>query len=420
LTFPQSQGRPGQKRKVVAVFCMPEAGHYERLAPLISGLVRAGLSVQVFTHLRFRRQTEQAGGIFFDLFSKYPLEEADSESVPTPSRYVTFAAKYAEPIRRDVEKVHPALILHDTFSVIGRVVAGCLDLPRVNVCAGHNVAPAAYLAALPRDPRVKTSTKCLEAVKILRGSYGLNDASPFSYVSSISPQLNVYCEPPEFLDEEKRRPFEPLVFYGSLPSPGEGKKGEPRPNRSSFGKSVSDRLKIYVSFGTIVWRYYADTAIRALTILASAFAGLDKVAAVISLGRAGVQSGSRAALIRSHVSVRSYVDQWTILREADVFFTHHGLNSTHEAIFHRVPMVSYPFFWDQPELAELCRKLGLAIPLVERPQGIFGEEDVRAVLRRLADGREAMMVSLSRAREWEQAVIDGRPAVHQRIASLMS
>ena len=48
-----------------------------------------------------------------------------------------------------------------------------------------------------------------------------------------------------------------------------------------------------------------------------------------------------------------------------VFVTHHGLNSTHEAIYHRTPMLSYPFFGDQPYLANRCRDLGLSVPLVD-------------------------------------------------------
>ena len=56
------------------------------------------------------------------------------------------------------------------------------------------------------------------------------------------------------------------------------------------------------------------------------------------------------------------MDQWAVLGETDLFVTHHGLNSTHEAIFNRVPMLSYPFFWDQPGLAAKCQAFGIARP----------------------------------------------------------
>ena len=83
------------------------------------------------------------------------------------------------------------MVIHDTFAVIGRLVATLLGIPRVNVCAGHNMNPARFVALLQEDPRVKLSAKCLRAVEELRESYGMMDASPFSYVSSISPHLNI-------------------------------------------------------------------------------------------------------------------------------------------------------------------------------------------------------------------------------------
>ena len=245
------------------------------------------------------------------------------------------------------------------------------------------------------------------------------DASPFSYVSSTSPHLNIYCEPPEFLDEEKRPPFEPIAFYGSLPSL-DSEKGGDRGGRTSFGPGDGRRFKLYVSFGTVIWRYYAPDALRALMALAAAIGERDDARAIISLGHAEIGRETVAALTRPNVSVKSYVDQWRVLREADAFVTHHGMNSTHEAIFHRVPMISYPFFWDQPELADLCRKLGLAVPLADLPRGKVDEDRISAALKRLVDGRESMLAALSRAREWEQAVMDGRPAVHRRIMELIA
>ena len=280
------------------------------------------------------------------------------------------------------------------------------------------MVPERFLAVLRDDPRVKTSSRCLHAVDLLRDSYGMPDASPFSYVSSLSPYLNICCEPPEFLDEYERQALEPVAFYGSVPGLGtERPKGSGV--RSCFGAGSERCLKVYVSFGTVVWRYYAEDALRALKTLSAVFAGMDGVRAVISLGGTEIGRQARAGLTQRNVSVEEFVDQWRILEEADVFFTHHGMNSTHEAIFHRVPMVSYPFFWDQPGLAHKCQAFGLAIPLIDLPHGSFGRHDVRRALSKLDAEREPMQAALSRAREWELAVIDNRPAVCERILDLM-
>ncbi|MFI5402362.1 MAG: glycosyltransferase [Planctomycetota bacterium] len=389
----------------VAFFCMPEPGHFQRMLPLVAGIAARGIKAHVFTHRDFRERAERAGGLFIDLFAKYP--PTDVASLPVPCRHVTFAGHYADDLRRDLEGLGVSLVVHDTFAVVGAVVARLLGIPRVNVCAGHNVQPARFLDALATDPRVKVAPECHRAVETLRTRHGIADASPFSYVTALSPHLNVCCEPPQFLDEEDRHAFEPLAFFGSLQG-GPEAPAAPDP----FGDA---RLKVYVSFGTVVWRYYAAEAMRALKAVADAFAARPDARVLISLGGADVDG---APLARPNVAVARYVDQRSVLRSADAYVTHHGLNSTHEAIFREVPMISCPFFWDQPGLAAKCERFGVAVPLAAAPRAPVTQEDVGTAIGRLLDTGEPMRRSLSEAREWEIAVMANRSSVLQRIAEL--
>src|SRR5207253_10574246 len=89
--------------------------------------------------------------------------------------------------------------------------------------------------------------------------------------------------------------------------------------------------------------------------------------ALLSLGGLALPDERVAALRRTGVEVVPYADTWDALGEADVFVTSQGMNSTHEAAFSRVPMLSYPFFADQPDLAERCASFGIGVPLVEEP-----------------------------------------------------
>jgi UDP:flavonoid glycosyltransferase YjiC (YdhE family) len=398
---------------------MPENGHFQRLRLLVAGLSGHGLNVHVMTHRNFSEKVEADGGHFIDLFRRYPLDRLGDDSVPVPSRYVTYAAAYAEPIAAEVAALGARLVVHDSFAVIGRLVARLAGLPCVGVCAGHNVHPQRFLPLLRDDPRVRTSPVCLSAVRTLREVHGLEDASEFSYLSPPSHDLNIYCEPPEFLDEADRPPWEPVAFFGSvhqLPS------ADREPDRAHACFAGGD-LKAYVSFGTVIWRYYAETALRALRTLADAFAERDGVQAIISLGGAEPGAAGRVAagagLARRNVRVENYADQQAILAEADLFVTHHGMNSTHEAIVHGVPMVSYPFFWDQPALARKCQELDLAIPLADTVQGRFTTGDVGGVLDAQRSRSQTMKSALARARCWEEAVIAKRPDVIRRIIRLI-
>jgi UDP:flavonoid glycosyltransferase YjiC (YdhE family) len=118
--------------------------------------------------------------------------------------------------------------------------------------------------------------------------------------------------------------------------------------------------------------------------------------------------------------VAGYVDQWQVLREADVFVTHQGLNSTHEAIFNRVPMLSYPFFWDQPALAGTCGRMGLAVPLTNLPRGPLQEEEVHAALSKLSRRGTALDADLAAARDQEIEVIADRDDVLRRVKDLIA
>ncbi len=401
-----------------AFFATPDAGHFARLCPLISGMALQGVTTYVFTSAPFKAEVEAAGGTFVDLFGKYPLERADSESVPFAFRWVSFAGHYADEILRDLEDLGPSLVVYDTFSVIGHVVGSRLGVPYVNVCSGHNMHPAWSVAHLPTQyPRVSASPGCLRAVETLRERYGLHDASPFSFLSGLSPFLNVYCEPSTYLTETERTAFEPVAFYGSLPSLEEIEVRENGSGPSCFGDSAE--LNVYVSFGTIVWRHWPDVALRALLSISEALGQMENVNALVSVGSADAEAASFRALRKPNVSVVSFADQWRVLQEADVFITHHGLNSTHEAIFHQVPMISYPFFADQPGLAKICRSFGLALPLNDSPLSPVTLQDVHTVFAELARSRKSMHASLATARGWELATIANRDAVHRQIARLL-
>jgi UDP:flavonoid glycosyltransferase YjiC (YdhE family) len=405
-------------KPAVVFFAMRQEGHFDSLRPLISGLTGRGVVPHVFTDREFEGPVEQAGGRFVDLFAKYPVERADDESLPAPCRYVTFAGYYAEEILRDLEAIRPSLVIYDAHAVIGRVVGAALGIPYVSVCPAHNVHPDRLLPLLSTLPRIHVSSSCERSVEKLRAHYDLKDASPFSFVSWLSPFLNIYGEPPSYLTEAERRALEPVAFHGCLPTIEEieakGRAEDPR-----YFDADTTRLKVYVSFGTVVWRYFPSQALEAVRVISDSFARMDDISSVISLGGAEVPAERVHAFAKPNVSVVRYADQWKILQEAEAFVTHNGLKSTHEAIVSGVPMISYPFFWDQAALAEKCRTFGLAIPLADSPPAPPEDGDVRAAVTELQRTRESLSASMDEARGWELETIARRDTVLRRIIDLI-
>jgi len=65
--------------------------------------------------------------------------------------------------------------------------------------------------------------------------------------------------------------------------------------------------------------------------------------------------------IPSNFVVRNYVSQLEILKQADVFITHGGMNSTNEGLYYDVPLILAPQFADRPFVAKRVAELGAGI-----------------------------------------------------------
>lgn len=379
------------------------------------GLVAAGCEVRAFVPAAGAAPLSAVGAVIHDLDALCPWHGIDPDSRPNGVRHVAYAARHAAVLCEHVAMLAPRLVVYDTFALIARVVAHVLGLRSVNLCAGHNLH-AGTLPAILRHSTIHISDACRAAVTALSVHHGF-DADPFAYATGVSPWLNLYCEPPEFLPDRSHAALAPLACFGSLPAP-EQLAVRPRASRQTYFGGRPARYRVYASFGTVIWRRYSAEAFAALVAIAAATAARGDVELLISLGGATLTPAQRGVLSGYRIRVDDYLDQWAVLEEADLFITHHGLNSTHEAIWHGVPMLSYPFFWDQPGLAARAQAFGLATPLAGMPRAPLTEAMVATGLEHALAAAPATRLQLATARQWECAVMAMRPAVIERVAAL--
>ena len=395
----------------IACFAMPDRTHFTSVLAVAGELVRAGGTVCVWSDQRFRVEIEAEGAQFADLFATAPLAEIDNHSIPRSARYVTFAGMRGAEVAAEVAAWQPDLVVSEAFAMISQVVAKRLALPWVKVMAGHAVVGATYRARLERDPKVAIGPRCHEAVARLRSEFGFPGATPFSYTSDPSPWLNLCKEPEEWMTPEDIAQLGPLAFFGSLRS-------------DAFdilpARAPADGLRVYASFGTIIWRYWTQQATAALQAIAAAVGQRPGASLVVGLGGATIDPAARRQLEAIGVRVEDYADQWAELGHADVFVTHNGVGSTHEAVARLAPMLSLPFFWDQPDEARRAQELGIALPLIDgvAETGALTSKRVSAALDRLLARRSEMQECLLVAREWERRTIAGRQAVARQVLAV--
>lgn len=393
---------------VVVAYEMGAPGHLNRMLPVVDGLVRAGCTVHVYTARSLASLPQRLGAIPHAIDALEAPNQLDRATTPSTLRWVTFAGRHAHTLADEAAALGADLIVHDGLAPVGAAVAARLDIPRVAVVAGHAQPPHRFLETARRDFTVHCSEEALRAASVLHDDYGLPGTHPLELLYTLSPWLNLYGEPSEFLDPADWPALEPLAFFGAvIPTrPTSEVAGWPR---------QPGRVRVVASVGSVCWRAFPTEARATLTAVAEAVAGMDNVDALLSAGGDDVTHYPRPG---SNVTVVPYIDQWSALAHASLFITHHGLNSTHEAIWHQVPMLSAPFFHDQPGLARRCQAMGLAIPLAEPRLTVPTVAQVRDALQQAMAEGPRMLERLAEAKAWEQRVIDQRPAVIARILDL--
>jgi MGT family glycosyltransferase len=106
---------------------------------------------------------------------------------------------------------------------------------------------------------------------------------------------------------------------------------------------------IYISLGSIISnKGFCKESIRAF--------GDTEFSVILNTGRI---SPDKLGHIPSNIYAYSFVPQIEVLKHADVFLTHCGMNSVNEAIVAKVPMIAMPFVNDQLANAQRIVELGI-------------------------------------------------------------
>ncbi len=258
---------------------------------------------------------------------------------------------------RVAKEFQPDLIIYDFAAFEGYFVGRFLNIPYWASIPGM-MGPFIHQDYLRKSLKSKVNKTALAQIEEKYGIKVLKrEIEVISNCLHIPGQLNLLWSYPTLTVSEflKNRIKAKYVFIGYL----KDEKVKKKSNNSSTPI-------VYFSLGTEVMDNLWVNQIRMRERLRKCIADIAE--------RWKEKKIKVMYVTQGKMVLRKYPENWQVfdrvnqqqmLAQADLFITHGGSNSFHEAVLWQVPMIFIPFFGDQPLVAKQAQRIGIGINLVE-------------------------------------------------------
>lgn len=391
------------------VMVPPASGHMNPMCGIVHELCKdPSLDVMMYSDESFRRQVEATGAKFRRYshltFSKLPellMKTQANRFFVLLDELITFSYDLLPQLIRDVEGEQPDLIIYDCFFIPAKHL--------LNIFKRRSSTNKQYVPkSLMYYPNFAINDKVGEMfqenaqsdfwtpfwlIKLFfrqvwfNWSYGLSSYNPFGPFMERHDKLSIVGVIPElqpFRDEFDQT----YKFIGSCVCE-EARNyeflGDDDELKKFLDKSDKSTRLIYMSLGTVFNSnfYIFERAIEAIIDLFEN--RKHQIRLIMSVGHLCMNKfAEKSDSLPANVLVRQRVAQLEVLKRADLFITHCGMNSVNEAIKYAVPMVGIPIEGDQPVVARrVCQELELGIRL--NAHRLTGHELANAIDRVLSE-----------------------------------
>ena len=337
----------------IVFFSIPAYGHTNPTLGLVRELTARGHQVRYYSYEKFRSRIEAAGANFISCDgcdAQLGLSPEDGARIaldPAFSIHVLVETTLAldAMVCREMETERPDCIVADSMAAWGKAAALKLKIPFVS---------STTTFAFNRESAKIMKQSLRQALKLLRSLPGINRdirrlqrvgypiKSFLQLISNDRDTETIVYTSPEF--QPCAESFsEKYSFVGPLVIPPE----------TSFRKK--GKKLIYVSMGTVnndMLEFYSN-CIRAF--------GNTELELLISAGE--LADISLLGRLPENVRVERWVEQTAVLKEADVFISHCGMNSASESLYFGAPVLCYPQTAEQRAVATRISQLGAGIVL---------------------------------------------------------
>ena len=389
-----------QKKKIM-VFIPTGTGHVNPICGLIHELCKnKNLEVLFYSDEAFRGLIENTGATF-------RLNEAPTFSTIDPNKMasspsfgslidmlINFAYAQLPQYIAEVEKEKPDLIIYEGLSFTARYL---IEIIKARHAKGDKTIPIPKTVAF--EPHFPITEKMIKLMRenskediwsffalanafrkqfVFSWYYGLSIYNPLRFFGETDPNLNLFGINPE-LEPDSKLFDNRFKFIGSCISEEARSvdvNDDPELNSllTQFDNKPNDLKLIFMSLGTVFNAkfYVVEKAIEAFMKFdehRNRHFSSNQLKIIISVGGPGLKNFnekiSQGKLnLPNNILLRAKVPQLEVLKRADLFITHCGMNSTLETIKYGVPVIGMPLSADQPINAiRICDELKYGIRL---------------------------------------------------------
>ncbi|MBS5843461.1 MAG: glycosyltransferase family 1 protein [Clostridiales bacterium] len=363
----------------IGVFTYPLFGHVNYVSRLAKMLQRQAHNVYVYSgekyknlirkrQLNYCSYPESVESMFKDVFIQTKNIEKE-EFVDELYRFGKYLFDITAQIDMDFDEI--ALhrfdcILYDSFAIWGSRIADRLKCRKVALITAHLINDK--MIDLHPEAFFSSFFDCMEPPpisghRLKRWIYLINQQLHQTYpqydkLSILSessntgeqnfivgmPELQLY---PHLIDETTSMFIKPVFEQDTFPPKS---------------KLISKQQKnIYISLGTL-----NKNEERFWEICILFFMQYD---ANVIISTCGESVGDINHIPNVHI--RNFVDQMSILPYCDIFITHGGTNSFHEAVYFGIPMIVIPQKGDQYINAKVISQLGIGLCIEKKSWSYF-------------------------------------------------
>lgn len=336
-----------------AFLTVPAFGHINPMLPIISELVKQGHKVTVYNNPEFEMLIRKTGAKFrlppVNINTPDLKEFKDSFKIAERGLEVT---KIATPLMIKIfKKQKPDCIIHDSLSPWSKIISQYLKIPAISLVPSMAINPSVLLKSkIKREILLEIISKYKRFINIYQlfkkiyEQYGLKTPLIFDIFSNKE-NLNIVFT--SKLVQINGSSFKSdYKFVG----PSIYKRENYLLDKELFKKN---NKVIYISLGTIF-----NDDINFYKICFKIFKNSD-YQVFMSIGSDIKRSD--LGKIPKNFYVKKYLPQLQILKKADLFLTHGGMNSINESLYYGVPMIIFPQMLEQKANAYRIEELGAGI-----------------------------------------------------------